>query len=292
VKNTARPPQRNINKNKAVLYLSFDFNNAKWKLAFSDRKKVGIVTIDSRHLMQLQAAIRKAISHFSFSNAVRIVSCCGTGRDGFWLHHNLLRLGIKNIVTDLSIINIKLQKQRKEKVQINAVGLLKLLIRYDGGEKHLLSVQRPPVVQNKDSRNINQKLEILKKKQVIGQESIRRFSMVQKILAGLAGVRQFALVTVAIVLFLSTGYFLLNLKSHDSLRWGIEEIAPQKNEFPVQRAKESIFSGFTNKKNEPLIFEKFDNQMSAAENIQEDDRVEVDYKKDDDSEIQEVNPHN
>jgi hypothetical protein len=153
-------------------------------------------------------------------------------------------------------------------------------------------VVRPPVVQNKDSRNISQKLEILKKKQVIGQDSKRRFSMIQKFLPGLAGVKQSAYVTVAIILLLSTGYFLLNLKSHDSLRWGIEEIAPQKNEFPIQRAKESIFSGFTNKKNEPLIFEKFENQMSAAENIQEDDRVKVDNKKDDDSEIQEVNPHN
>jgi hypothetical protein len=292
VKNTARPPQKNIHKNKAVLYLSFDFNNAKWKMAFSDTKKVRMVTIDSRHLKQLQEAIRKAKFHFSSSNAVRIVSCCGTGRDGFWLHQNLLRLGIKSIVADLTGINTKLQKQRKEKVQINAVGLLKLLIRYDGGEKHLLPVVRPSVVQNKNSRNINQKLEISKKKQTIGQESLRSSSMVQKIFAELSGVKQFAVVTVIMVFLLSTGYLLLNLKSHNSIRWGIEEIAPPKYDYFVVGAKESFVPGFPNGKNEPLIFEKFENQMSAPENIQEDDRIKVDNQKDDDSEIIEVNPHN
>jgi len=292
VKNTARPQQRNINKNKAVLYLSVDFNNAKWKLAFSDRKKVRIVTIDSRHLLQLNEAIRKARFHFSSNNADRIVSCCGTGRDGFWLHQNLLRLGVKNIVADLTIINIKLQKQRKDKVQINAVGLLKLLIRYDGGEKHLLPVVRPPVVQNKDSRNINQKLEILKKKQTISEEPMRKFSMVQKILAELSGVKQFAFVTVTIVLLLSAGYLLLNLKSDNSIRWGIEDIAPPKYDYFILKAKESFVPGFTNEKNESFIFEKFDNQISAAKENQADDRIKVDNKKDDDSEIIEVNPQN
>ena len=291
MKNTERSLQRNINKNKAVLYIAFEFNNAKWKLAFSDRKKVGIVTIDSRNLMQLQKAIRKAKFHFSLSTEVRIVSCCGAGRDGFWLHQNCLRLKIHNIVTDLTGINITLQKQRVEKVQINAVGLLKLLIRYDGGEKHLLSVVRPPDVQNKDTRNINQKIEIKEKKQTIRQDSMRRSSMIQKSLAELAGVKQFALVAVSILLLLSTGYFLLNLKTNHSPRWGIEDIAPQKKyESFILRAKESFAPGFTNERNEPLIFEKFDKRMSAAENIQDIDRIKVDNKNDDDSEIQEVNP--
>ena len=289
MKNPARFPQRHINTNMAVLYLSFEFNNAKWKLAFSDRKKIGIVTIDSRNMMQLQGAIRKAKFHFSFSKTVRIVSCCGTGRDGFWLHQNLLRLGIRNIVADLTSININLQKHREEKVQINAVGLLKLLIRYDGGEKYLLSVVRQPVVQNKDTRNINQKTEIIEKKQTIGQDSKRKLSMNHKSFIELTGVKQFAFLTAIILLLLSTGYLLLNLKSHHSPRWGIEDIAPQKSEFFILRAKESLVPGFTNEKIETLIFEKFDTRMSAAENIQDDDRIKVDNKKDDDSEIQEVN---
>jgi hypothetical protein len=271
MKNTTRSPQRNINKNIAVLYVAFEFSNTKWKLAFSDMKKVGIVTIDSRNLMQLQEAIRKAKFHFSFSNAVRIVSCCDAGRDGFWLHENLLRLRIRNIVADLTNININLQKQREEKVQINAVGLLKLLIRYDGGQKYLLSVLRPPVVQNEDTRNINQKLEIIKKKQTIGRDSMRRFSMIQKSLAELSKVKQFAFVTVIILLLLATGYLLLNFKSHDSPRWGVEDIAPKKYESFNLRAKESFVPGFTNEKNEPLIFKKFNNRMSAAENIQDAD---------------------
>jgi hypothetical protein len=290
MKNTTRSPQRNIKKNTAVLYLAFEFNNMKWKLAFSDIKKVGIVTIDTRNLMQLQEAIRKAKFHFSLSNAVRIVSCCGAGRDGLWLHENLLRLGIKNIVVDFTNININLQKQQEEKVQINAVALLKLLIRYDGGEKHLLSVLRPPVVQNKDTRNFNQKLKIIKKKQTFGLNSMGRFSMIQKSLAELTGVKQFAFVTGIILLLLATGYLLLNFKLHDSPRWGLEDIAPIKYGSSNLKAEESFVPGLTSEKNKPLIFEKFENRMSEDENIQDADRVKVDNRKDDDSEIQEANP--
>ena len=287
MKNIKRSPHRNINKNKAVLYLAFEFSNTKWKLAFSDRKKVGIVTIDSRNLMQLQEAIRKARFHFSLSNAVQIVSCCGTERDGFWLHRNLLRSGIRNIVVDLSCINNSLQKQREMKVRINAGGLLRLLIRYDDGEKNLLSAVRTPVVQNKDTRNINQKLEILKKKQTIRHNPTRGFSMIQKSLAELSGFKQIAFATVIIFLLLSTGYLLLNLKSHNSPRWGIEDIAPQeKYESSILKAKESFVPGFTNEIKEPSIFEKFDNRMSEAEKIQDDDQIKVDSGKDDDSEIQ------
>ena len=94
------------------------------------------------------------------------------------------------------------------------------------------------------------------------------------------------------VLILSTGYLLLNIKSQNSIRWGIEEIAPPKYDYFVVGAKESLVPGFSNEKNEPLIFEKFDNQMSAPENIQADDRIKVDNTKNDESEIIEVNPHN
>lgn len=293
MKNTARSPQRNINKNKAVLYLAFEFSNTKWKLAFSDRKKVGIVTIDSRNLMQLQEAIRKAKFHFSLSNAVRIVSCCGAGRDGFWLHRNLLRFGIRNIVADLSYINNFLQKQRNKKVRIDAGGLLRLLIRYDDGEKNLLSAVRAPVVQNKDTRNINQKLEILKKQQTIRHNPTRGFSMIQKSLAELSGVKQIAFVTVIILLLLSTGYLLLNLKSHNSPRWGIEDIAPQKYESSILKAKESFVPGFTDEKKakeELPIFEKFDNRIFATKDIQDATQVKVGNQKDEDSEKQEARP--
>jgi hypothetical protein len=287
MKNIARSPQRNINKNKAVLYLAFEFSNTKWKLAFSDSKKIGLVTIDSRNLVQLHEAIRKAKLHFSLSNEVRIVSCCEAGRDGFWLHRYLLRYGIRNIVVDLSSIKINLQKQRTKTIRIDAGRLLRMLIMYYGGEKKVLSVVRVPGVEDKDTSNLNQKLEGLKKKQTMRRNRIPGFFLIQQSLKELSGAKQIAFVTVIILLLLSTGYLLLNLKSRNSPRWGIEDIAPQKKyESSILKAKESFVPGFTNEIKEPPIFEKLDNRMSEAENIQDADRIKVDNEKDDDSEIQ------
>jgi len=293
MKKTPKSLQRHDNTEKAVLYMSFELSNAKWKLAFSDSKKIGLVTIDSRNLVQLQEAIRKAKLHFSLSNEVRIVSCCEAGRDGFWLHRYLLRYGIRNIVVDLSSVKINLQKQRAKTVRIDAGKLLRMLIRYYSGEKKVLSVVRVPDVKDKDTSNLNQKLEGLKKKQTMRRNRIRGFSLIQQGLKELSGAKHIGVMAVIILLLIFSGYFLLNLKPQNSLRWGLEDIAPQSYESSILNAKESSVPGFTDEKKGKMelpIFEKSDNRTFAATDIQDATQVKVVNQKDDDSEKQEARP--
>ena len=290
MKNAARPPQRNANKKKAVLYMAFEMSDAKWKLAFSDRKQVGIVTIGSKNLMQLQEAIHKAKFHFSLNNPIRIVSCCEAGLDGFWLHANLLRYGIRNIVVDLSNKKMSLQGQRARTVRLDAIGLLRMLIRYDGGEKNLLSVVRTPGIQDKDTSNPNRNLETLKKRQTGRHNAGRGFYMIQKRIEELFGVKQIGFVTMIVLLLFASGYLLMNINSHDSPRWGIEDLAPQKYESSILKAKESFVPGFTDEMEQLPIVEKYGNQMSSAEGIQDADQITGADQKDDDSEKQADEP--
>jgi outer membrane protein OmpA-like peptidoglycan-associated protein len=286
---------------KAVLYLAFELSKTKWKLAFSDRKKIGFVTIASRDLVQLNAAIKKAKLHFSLSNDVRIVSCCEAGRDGFWLHRYLGGCGIKNIVVDVSNIKINQRKQRAKTDRIDAAQLLKRLIRYYGGEKKAMSVVRVPGSVGEDGRNLNQKLEALKKEQTthrveaLNKEQtahrsrLRGFYLIRQGLKELATDKRFGFLAVVILLLIFSGYLILNLKLPDSLRWGLEDIAPKEYESPVLKAKESFEPGFTDEKkvNEELqIVEKDDNINVANLDMQTNSQVNVGHQKDDYSEEQ------
>jgi transposase len=291
MKKSQRSLQRDDSTEKPVLYMAFELSNAKWKLAFSDSKKIGFATIDSRNLLQLQEAIRKAKLHFSLSNEVRIVSCCEAGRDGFWLQRYLVRYGIKNIVVDLSSIKINLRKQQAKTVRIDAGKLLRMLIRYYGGEKNVLSVVRVPSVEDEDGRHFNQELEGLKKEQTMHRNRIRGFFLIQQGLKELSGDKRFGFLAVIIFLLIFTGYLLLNLKLQNSPRWGFEDIAPQKYESPSLKAKESFVPGFTDEKKvkkELPIVEKFDNRIIAGKDIQAATQVKVGNQKDDFSEKQEI----
>ncbi len=288
---------------KAVLYLAFELNKAKWKLAFSDKKKIGFVTIASRDLVHLKAAIKKAKLHFSLNNDVRIMSCCEVGRDGFWLHRYLAGCGIKNIVVDLSNIKINQCKQQAKTDRIDAVQLLKMLIRYHGGDKKAKSVVRVPSIDGEDGRNLDQKLdtakkdptthrvEALKKEQAAHRNRLGGFFLIQQGLRELATDKRFGFSAVVILLLIFGGYLLLNIKLPDSLLWGLEDIAPKEYESASLKAKESFQQGFTDEKkvNEELEnVEKVDNRKIANTDIQTTSQVKLGNLKDEYSEEQEI----
>lgn len=305
MKKTQRSVQSVYSTEKAVLYLAFELSKAKWKLAFSDKKMIGLATIESRDLVQLKAAIKKAKLHFSLSNDVRIMSCCEAGRDGFWLHRYLEGCGIQNIVVDLSNIKINQHQQQAKTDRIDAVQLLKMLIRYHGGEKKAMSVVQVPSIYGEDGRNLNQKLETLKKdptahriealkkEQTAHRKRLGGFFLIQQGLKELATDKRFGFFAVIILLLIFSGYLLINLKLPNSLRWGLEDIAPKEYESPNLQAKESFEPGFTDEKKvdeEIEIEEKVDNGKVANTDIQTTSQVKVGNPKDEYSDEQEIIP--
>jgi outer membrane protein OmpA-like peptidoglycan-associated protein len=296
MKETQRSPQRVYSTEKAALYLAFELGKAKWKLGFSDRKKTGFVTIESRNLVQLKAVIKKARLHFSQRNDVRIVSCCEASHEGLWLHRYLERYGIKNLMVNLSGIKMN-QHEQPAPDRIDAARLLKMLIRYHGGDKKVMSVVRDPSIDNEDGRKCNQKFKALNKdqpthrKEALKKEStIHRIESLKKVqtkhhsrpggiflikqgLKELAGDKRFGFLAVMILLLIFAGYLLLNLKMQNSLRWGLEDIAPQEYESSILKAKESFEPGFTDEK-------KINEEVQVVE--------QVDNGKDDYSEKQET----
>jgi transposase len=148
---------------ETILYMPFEMSDTKWKIAFSDGNKKRLITMVARNLDQLQEEIEKAKDRFNLDDDVRIVSCYEAGRDGFWLHRYLLSCGIENKVVDSSSIEVNRRKRRAKTDRIDAVKLLRMLMRYHGGERKVWSVVNVPGVEDEDGRNLNRDLDVLKK---------------------------------------------------------------------------------------------------------------------------------
>jgi transposase len=162
----------NITK-PAVLYVGFELGNCKWKLAFSDGRKIRHATVEAGDLELLQEGLSRAKKHFGMVEDVGVVSCYEAGRDGFWLHRYLHSCGIDNVVVDSASIEVDRRKRRMKTDRLDAGRLVRMLMRYHGGERKLWSVVRVPSFEDEDARHLHRELEGLKKERTRHRNRIR-----------------------------------------------------------------------------------------------------------------------
>ncbi len=175
----------------AVLHVALELSDSKWKLAFSDGSKVRMVSIDYGNIGQFREAIDKSKKRFGLSGRVQVVSCYEAGRYGFWLHRCLTSHGIKNLVVDSASIEVNRRKRRAKTDRIDAGQLLRMLMRYQGGEKKVWAVARVPTVEQEDARQLHRELEVLKKERNRSRSRIQGLLMQQGIRINGPGRRNF-----------------------------------------------------------------------------------------------------
>jgi transposase len=146
-----------------VLYVAFELANSTWKMACSDGSKLRHVTVTAGDLAQVQGAIIGAKRHFAMGDEVHTASCYEAGRDGFWLHRYLHSCGIDNVVVDSASLEVDRRLRRTKTDRVDAGKLLRMLVRYHGGEKHLWRVVRVPSPEDEDARHLHRGLEALKR---------------------------------------------------------------------------------------------------------------------------------
>jgi len=157
----------------AILYIAFELSNSKWKLAFSDGSKIRYKAITAGNLAQLQVEISLAKQKFKIDEDVRVVSCYEAGRDGFWIHRYLESQGIDNLVVDSASLEVNRRKRRAKTDRIDVAKLMRMLMRYWGGEKKVWSVVRVPSEQDEDARHLHRGLERLKKERTKHRNRIK-----------------------------------------------------------------------------------------------------------------------
>jgi len=173
--------QRENNTKETILYMAFELSNTKWKLASSNGSKKRMKTIDARDLEQLQDEIEVAKVRLKLPDDVQILSCYEAGRDGFWLHRYLLSCGIENVVVDSSSLEVNRRKRRVKTDRVDAKKLLRMLMRYHGGERGLWSVVNVPSEEAEDGRNLNRELDVLRKERLMHRNRIKGLLMQQGI---------------------------------------------------------------------------------------------------------------
>ena len=147
-----------------TLYLAMELSNREWKLAFGDGRQERQVTIPARDQARLRQAIAQAKTKLGLPAAAPIYSCYEAGRDGFWIHRLLEKIGVVNLVVDSASIEVNRRQRRAKTDRLDAQKLLTMLLRYRlYGETKLWSVVRVPSEADEARRRHHRNEERLKK---------------------------------------------------------------------------------------------------------------------------------
>ena len=103
----------------------------------------------------LQEEITKAKARFGLPADAPVCTCYEAGRDGFWLHRALTKMGITNVVVDASSIEVNRRQKQVKSDPVDAAKLVNMLCRYHAGERKVWSVVNVPSVQDEDGRQLH-----------------------------------------------------------------------------------------------------------------------------------------
>lgn len=140
-----------------TLYVALELGCDKWVLASATQaaEKPRFRTVPARSLAMLQEEIAKAKARFGLPADAPVCTCYEAGRDGFWIHRALTKLGITNVVVDASSIEVNRRQKQVKSDPVDAAKLVNMLCRYHAGERKVWSVVNVPSVADEDGRQLH-----------------------------------------------------------------------------------------------------------------------------------------
>jgi transposase len=150
-------------ENGPVLYMALELSARRWQLAFG----LGLATPSRRRTIPAgdETALRQELAaarqRFGLAATAPVRSCYEAGRDGFWVHRLLERIGVINVVVDSASIEVSRRRRRAKTDRLDAEALLRRLIRYWLGERDQWKVVHVPSVAVEDARHTERSLAML-----------------------------------------------------------------------------------------------------------------------------------
>lgn len=142
--------------NDATIYVAIELSMKSWLVAVQSPRRQrpgrhtlrpadaeGLWGIIERERMALQAGGQRV---------VRVVSCYEAGRDGFWLHRFLIGQGVESRVVDPGSVLVNRRARRAKSDRLDVEKLLRLVIGYEAGDRHLGRMVVVPSVAEEDAR--------------------------------------------------------------------------------------------------------------------------------------------
>lgn len=143
-----------------VLHVAFELDDFHWTLTMGTgmRREPRQRQIRPRDRSAVLGEIQETMRRFGLEADVRIVTCYEAGREGFWLHRWLESEGIESLMVDSASIEVNRRKRRVKADRFDGRKLLRMLIRYESGERGVWSVVRVPSVEAEDVRHLHREL--------------------------------------------------------------------------------------------------------------------------------------
>jgi transposase len=141
------------------LLVALELGGTRWQLtASSGGTKVTEMSVAAGDVQGLWQKIVAAKARHGLPPDAPVVSCYEAGRDGFWLHRELERGGVRTLVVDSSSIEVNRRARRAKTDRLDGRKLLAMLGRYEAGEPTVWRVVRVPTVAEEDARRLHREL--------------------------------------------------------------------------------------------------------------------------------------
>ena len=139
-----------------TLYGSMELSKKTWLLAiqFPDRPQPSLYSIEGGNTEDLMAKLAAASDRWAKVSGKRssITLCYEAGYDAFWLARFLKTRGIECLVVDAASLQVNRRGRRAKTDRIDVEMLLRALIAWCRGERHVWSVVRIPSIDEEDLR--------------------------------------------------------------------------------------------------------------------------------------------
>lgn len=141
-----------------TLYVAFELSRSTWQIGFvasgeTTLSRYKVAGGDTAAVWRLLSKKREQAEKKQ-GRPVRVVSCYEAGYDGFWLDRWLAEQGVENRVLDPSSIEMPRRARQAKTDRLDLERLMRVLIRYEGGEPKVCSVVHRPTPEQEDSRRV------------------------------------------------------------------------------------------------------------------------------------------
>ena len=161
---TTRPE---MSVRESMLFVAFELGKKDWKLAMTSGFGVDpwLRTVASGDLGAVRRVLQHARQRFGLPSDAPVISCYEAGRDGFWIHRALAELGVRNRVVDSASIEVNRRARRAKTDRLDALKLVRMLVRVWYGERRVWSEVRVPTVAEEAARQVSRERTTLTQEQ-------------------------------------------------------------------------------------------------------------------------------
>ena len=156
-----------ISVSEPTLYVAFELSKKEWKLALTSGFGVEpwVRSVAAGDVRGVEDAVRQGRRRFGLPAAALVVSCYEAGRDGFWIHRALTQRGIRNRVVDSASIEVNRRARRAKTDRLDALKLVRMLVRVCAGDRRAWSEVRVPTVAEEAARQVSRERTALTQEQ-------------------------------------------------------------------------------------------------------------------------------